>query len=747
MPLVAWSVLVYCGSLLIALGVGPPMRTMLVAITLAGTAVATCLRSRVPALMCAVAGGAMLIAIVAARDAERCGAVLSSVHAWDAEFESEVTAGALARVVVSARGCSDHAIFLVSRGSAAAGQAATVRGRATHGERGLFIEDAAIEGAHRGAMFPRARASAGGRIDRIFATDAPMVRALVIADMSGIPIEARDRYARAGLVHMLSVSGLHVGIVALALELLASILRLPRKPARLATLALLTAYVAAIGAPPPAVRAAVMLGAVLMTRLLQRPTSPWAILAMGAAAPLWDTQTVLDLGWQLSVAGTAALIAGGALSRRVIPSGWSGWRRSLATAGLISIVATAVTAPLVAYAFGRISLLGPITNLLADPIMGLLQPLLFVAMAIPIAGVEHFAADAAHVLLLGFDGIATVAASIPWAAPVALPSVLGAVAATVASIALIWACQARHPARAVVLTLSALAVLIVEPVLPRGRQPVELHMIDVGQGDAFALRTGYGRWIAVDAGRSWNGGDAGRNTVAPYLAHRGGSLALFVLSHPHSDHVGGAASLFAMLRPDRFLDPGYVGTTPPYLAALREARAEHIAWQRVRPGDSLVVDDVVLNALAPDSAWAAQLGDANLASSVLSVRVGAMRVLFTGDAEGPEEEWLLDHSRDALAADVLKVGHHGSSTSTTPAFLEAVHPRVALVSVGAHNTYGHPSPDVMQSLADAGITTLRSDRLGTVVLRFFPGLIEVNARAQRWTVPVSTMSTARAVNP
>ena len=319
MPLVAWSVLTYCGSLIIALGAATPIRVVLAALALVVSAACVLLDVRLPALMAAVVAGAMLVGMVSAREAERCGAMLASVHAWSADFESDVGAGELARVVVTANGCSAHATFLVARGSAIAGEAAVVRGRATAGEHGLFIEDAVLDAPRRGALLPRARAAAGARIDRIFGTDAPMVRALVIADMSAIPIEERDRYARAGLVHMLSVSGLHVGIVALALDLLASILRLPRKPARLATLALLTAYVVAIGAPPPAVRAAVMLGAVLLSRLLQRPTSSWAILALGAAAPLWDTQTVLYLGWQLSVAGTAALIAGGALARRLIP--------------------------------------------------------------------------------------------------------------------------------------------------------------------------------------------------------------------------------------------------------------------------------------------------------------------------------------------------------------------------------------------------------------------------------------------
>jgi competence protein ComEC len=239
----------------------------------------------------------------------------------------------------------------------------------------------------------------------------------------------------------------------------------------------------------------------------------------------------------------------------------------------------------------------------------------------------------------------------------------------------------------------------------------------------------------VDAGRSWIGGDAGRSTVAPYLAHRGGAVALFVLSHPHADHVGGAASLFAALRPARFLDPGYVGTTPPYRAAIAEARRDGIPWQRVHPGDSLVVDEVVVTALAPDSTWAATLADANLASAVISVRVGRVRILLTGDAEGPEEEWLLSHAHGALGADILKVGHHGSSTSTTAPFLAAVRPRLALISVGAHNSYGHPDRQVIDALEAAHAAVLRTDLAGTVVVHIDDRTIEIEARGGRWRLP------------
>jgi competence protein ComEC len=603
----------------------------------------------------------------------------------------------------------------------------------------MLVRDAMLDDASHPWSLAALRASVGARIDRLFGADAPIVRALVIADMSAIPAEQRDRFARAGLVHMLSVSGLHVAIIALALELLASMLRLPARPAHVATLVVIGCYVAAIGAPPPAVRAAVMLGLLLGSRLLQRPTSPWAVLAVGGVAPLVEARTVLDLGWQLSVAGTVALVAGGTLAGRLLPKRWRGTRRALARAAVVSVVATVVTAPLVAWSFGRLALLGPVTNLLADPIMGALQPLLFLALCSPIPSCSALAADAAHVLLAAFDAVATQAARVPGGAPAVLPTTLGACAGGAGALAVVTACVAERPTRSALAALCCVSVMVCEPLVAPTRDNTELHVLDVGQGDALAIRTRQGRWIVVDAGRSWPNGDAGTSVVVPYIAHRGGAVALFVLSHPHADHVGGAASLFAALKPARFLDPGYVGTTPPYLAALAVARSDGIPWQRVRPGDSLVVDEVVLTALAPDSAWASHLDDANLASTVLLVRVGNVRILLTGDAEAPEEEWLLAHAREALAADVLKVAHHGSATSTTEPFLAAVHPRLALVSVGAHNSYGHPDREVLDALRASGAQLLRTDLAGTIVVYTDGRALDVEARGARWTLPASRL--------
>jgi len=186
------------------------------------------------------------------------------------------------------------------------------------------------------------------------------------------------------------------------------------------------------------------------------------------------------------------------------------------------------------------------------------------------------------------------------------------------------------------------------------------------------------------------------------------------------------------MRASEYWDGAYVTGNQDYRASLEEAARLRIAWHRVHPGDSLALDGVHIRFLAPDSAWAASLTDPNAASAVALVQYGQVRFLMTGDAEAGEEEWMLARDAPALRADVLKVGHHGSSTSSTPAFLDAVQPKLALISVGAENTYGHPSPAVVRSLVARGVQVLRTDHVGTVVVRTDGRSLDVEAGGERW---------------
>ncbi len=730
MPLIALAVLSYAAGL-VAGFLGAPL--VAAACGLALAAIACVRRHGVAAALGALfAAGACMALWSAAHDA-RCRADAPHRASWSAQLEDAAAPGAYVRAQVRWPGCAMPASISVERGRAAAGDRVTIAGTVFVTARGLKLTHARISSDGARSALLVARAAIGARIDTLFRADAPLVRALLIADQRAVDPAVRDRFAVSGIVHMLSISGLHVAIIAMAVELLCRMARLRPATAAVATLAITAAYIAVIGLPAPAVRSGVMLGVRAICKLVQRPTSPWAALALGAAVPLVSPATVLDLGYQLSVLGMAALVASGALAKQCIPASWTGMRGSLSRTLLTSCVACLASGPLVAWTFGRISLVAPLTNILATPVVAVLQPALFLTVVVsPLRALGLLLADACHPLLRVLDGIATVGASVPFAALTVAPTLATAMLAGAASIAFLVACVSRAPGRALLVAVGALTIAAWRPFWSSGSNQMELHMIDVGQGDAIALRTPAGRWLLFDAGRDWTGGDAGRATVIPYLLRRGGDLLLFVLSHPHADHVGGGASVIAALHPATYWDGAYAGTSPPYRASLVAARDDHVGWKRVRPGDSLVVDGVRLHVLAPDSAWLVGLRDPNAGSVVVLAQYGSVRMLLMGDAEKGEEERLVEAYGSDLHADVLKVGHHGSNTSSTERFLALVRPRVALVSVGAGNMYGHPSASVLRSLTAVGAAVMRTDLEGSIVCRTDGRTLEVEEGGDKW---------------
>ncbi len=683
------------------------------------------------------AAGCELATSLAAADAW-CLAAAGRGGPWEVRLSGAAGPGAFVPgtlVRAGGRECAVRVALAVRAGAAPQGALVRVlRAEPGAGDRALLLREARLRTLAGPGPLARWRTRVAATLDRRFGPDAPMVRSLLIADTRGFDPAIRDRYADAGLVHLLSISGLHVAIVGGALLLLFSAARASPRVAGAAAVSVTVLYVLAIGAPPPAVRSVTLFAASQLSKALQRPVSPWGSFALGALLPLGDLRTVLDLGWQLSVAGYAAIVVAGRVGRR-LPERLEGWRRTLARELVAGVLTTLVTAPLVAWHFGRLSLIAPLSNLAAGPVVSLLQPTLFVVMLLPDALGAGFVADAARPLLRALDAVAATAAATPCASITVAPTIFAAALAGVASGALLVAGWVRHPARPLIVAGAAVALLAWVPDVraPGRAREAEVHLLDVGQGDAIAIRTPRGRWVLVDAGRSWTGGDAGRATVVPYLRRRGGPLELLILTHPHADHIGGAASVLRALRPRELRDAAFVEPSAGYRALLATAGEVGTRWQRVRPGETVELDGVHLDFLAPDSAWTASLDDPNEASTVVRVRYGGVRMLLTGDAEAGEEAWLLAH-RDSLAADVLKVAHHGSSTSSTPDFIAAVRPRIALVSVGRVNTYGHPSPAVMTRLLEAGATVLRTDQLGPVVLRTDGTGIEVEAAGARWRV-------------
>ena len=733
MPLVTLAYIAVAAGLLLGSGGAVFPATVAGACALAAAAY----RRSIEAAALAVLGvaGALTGWSVARADAA-CATVIEASGRATVRLREELRPGTSARGFALGEGCRVATRVRATGGTAPAGAVVHVTGVARKEGTRVAFSGAQVRLEREPGLLARWRTRAGATIDTLYGEHAPLARALLIADERDIAPEVRRAFSDAGIIHMLSVSGLHVAVLAEGVVLMLMVAGASTRRAELLATFTIGVFVLFVGAQAPAVRSAAMYAAVVISRRLQRPTSPWALLALGAALPLVQPRVVTEIGYHLSVAGMAGLIASGKLSRRLPFDRLPDWSRRITRELLATVVASAVTAPIVAWHFGRVSLAAPVTNLAAAPLFGLAQPALFLSLAIaPLHAAASLIADGTQVLLAGIGKVGSVGATLPFAALDVQPSAITALLLAAASTSMLLACASRHWGRPALVCLTTIALAFWWPVLRLSGSRLEVHMIDVGQGDAIALRTPRWRWILVDAGDQWRETDVGARVVVPYLRRRGGEIAAFILSHPHADHIGGAASVIRSLPVAFVWDGGYAQGSTVYEGVLSAARDRDVAWRPARPGHPIEIDGVRLTVLSPDSSEIAGAPDANAASVVVMAEYRGVRILLTGDAERDVESRLAAARGRHLRADVLKVGHHGSATSTTAPLLEAVAPRLALVSVGQGNRYGHPDPDVIDALRNQGAHVLRTDDAGSIVVSIDGGPeLHVATDDSRWTL-------------
>ena len=625
---------------------------------------------------------------------------------------------------VRADGCGTVTV-VVEAPEAPAGRAVTVRGRWREGTRSFWFagtEWAAVpedgEAPVRWALV-RWRDTLVERIHGLYGPQAPMVAALTLARREGFDPELRQTFARTGLAHLLAISGFHVGVIAGLFYAMLALLRVPTRRARLGAVAGSWGYVALIGFPDAACRAALILAFVAASRARGRPPARWGALASALLVLLvLDPRRIASVGFQLSFAGAAGLVAWSRPLRewlgRVAP------RRcpeSLTGAVAAGAAATLATLPIVAWHFEQVSVVGIPATLVAGPLVAVALPGAIASVALDgvSPGAAGFVAGGVGWLLLGLERGTLALGSWPWAAVwttriTVVATTLGVVVATTA---------ARRPwigarARRWLMVTYALAAVMAWPMAVglQGRGRVEVLMIDVGQGDAVAVRGPAGSWMLVDAGPA-GPGDPGGHPVVRALKNRGvRRLEALVLTHADLDHVGGAAAVLRSFDVGVVYDPALPAGKDAFLDALEEARMRGVPWRTAASGLRLSLDDLVVDVLSPSDSLRGASPEANEASVVLLVRLGRFEALLTGDAYKPQERSFTPSLPPDI--EVLKVGHHGSETSTDPELLDRSTPRLALISVGRRNRYGHPTPGVLARLEARGVDIWRTDEDGSV---------------------------------
>jgi len=528
------------------------------------------------------------------------------------------------------------------------------------------------------------------------------------------------------VAHLLAISGFHVGVVAGIILLLLGLLGLPHPVRFLLSSLGVWIYVLALGVPDAALRAALLLSILALGRGAKRAVAPLGALATAFLGFLvFDPGALLRPGFQLSFSGAVGLVLGYSHLFRWLSTSSGGRLPLILYQGLAAGgAATVATLPLVAWHFGRVSLVGIPLTLLVTPLVALAIPGIFFSLLLSLLhpGLARFLASGVELTLqLLLEGV-RLASSLPFASVwVSRETIL----VGVGSLGLAMAYFSLRPGagrgrRPRLMGFAVTAGLLLGPAAIHlfSLGVLELVMLDVGQGDALLLRSPGGRWVLVDAGPRTRTFDSGARTVLPYLRSRGvDALDLMILTHPDLDHVGGAAAILEDFPVRAVLDPGLATGTDAFLGALEAAEARGVPWHIAAAGDSLNLDGMALRVLAPEAEGGGGADEGNNGVSlVVEVRFGAFSALLAGDAPVSSEVRLLPRILSDRVQ-VLKIGHHGSSTSTSRELLERADPETALISVGRRNQFGHPHSGVLARLRDTGSLVFRTDLAGTLVVR------------------------------
>jgi competence protein ComEC len=553
---------------------------------------------------------------------------------------------------------------------------------------------------------------------------AGVLVALAIGDQRSIPEPQWSTFNRTGVAHLVSISGLHVTVFATVAAALAFALarhcvrvtaRMPaRKLAAAAGVLFAFAYVQLAGAEVPALRTFVMLAVGALGLWLGRPGTAapvwlWSLVAV----LLWDPWASLAPGLWLSFGAVGLLLYAGAGRLRRAPARGAHARVRLliAEGARTQWIVTLGLLPATLALFQQVSLVSAVANAIAIPAVTLaIVPCTLLGIALPFDAVWWAAHALLAALMAVLEGLATLPSAV-WTQHAPVPWCVGA---AMAGVLLVLAPRGL-PGRAHGLVWM-LPLFVVVPA-PPSEGGVRVTVLDVGQGLAVLVRTSR-HALLYDAGPRFGGdADAGGRVVAPFLRAAGiRALDALVVSHRDLDHAGGALTLMQTVPVGAFWS-----SLPFDHPIVTRAAAQGSVW-RCMAGQRWDWDGVRFTVLYPPvDHFSLPDIKANDRSCVVRVESAYGNVLLTGDIEAPSESWLLDERVADLRADILVVPHHGSRTSSTPAFVAAVAPRVAIFTVGYRNRFGHPRPDVVARYAGGGAALFRSDRHGAVTIDLGPG--------------------------
>ncbi len=544
---------------------------------------------------------------------------------------------------------------------------------------------------------------------------------------SPVPDEVKSRYQKAGVVHILVASGQQVSILIGVSLLLLSFMRLPMPAVFIITSFITWSFAAMAGFGASITRSAIMGQLMIAGRSFDREGDFLNSLCLAALILLIiDPNNLFDIGFQLSFLATWSLVYAVPVINEKLSK-----RLPLFLSGPVSVACAPIlaTSPITAYNFSQLNPVAFLSNLIVVPAAELLTVLGFASTAagLVLPHLGHFLDGAVFAIMFLLDLSVSVFASLPMSNYfIARPHFGWIIAYYICFFFLLKKAKDgqlssvflnnRH---VLVLGGCLIFAFFSFQALLFGGSELSISFIDVGQGDSILIEASNGQKVLIDGGGKRSsigqGDKIGSRIVVPFLHNRGiNKLDLVVLTHPHDDHLGGLVSVLKEIKTDEVIDSGFAYDSPAYENFLELIKKNKIKYRTVKAGDVISIDGAkghVLN--PPELPFRGTESDANNNSVVIRLVYGSTSFMLTGDAAFEAEREMLD--RDFfLKSDVLKIGHHGSATSTSDEFLDAVAPKTAVICVGKGNKFGHPRPKILEKLKQRGIRVYRTDEDGSV---------------------------------
>lgn len=558
---------------------------------------------------------------------------------------------------------------------------------------------------------------------------AGLLNGMLIGYREGLSDEVQEAFSNAGLTHIMAVSGANVAFLILPLSFLLKLLGIGKKLSKLVIIAFLILFVFVTGFEPSVLRAVLMAGVILLSEVLYKKPDTYAAIAFSCILLLVISPCMLfNIGFQLSYAATLGIVMLYKNIKKLITCKFVPNKVAEIIGG--TLAAQLGVLPITLIHFNKLSLISIIPNILVAPILGLITIL---GMLMAILGQFSLYLST----LIGYLNnifLSAVLYVTKWSSGVsfaAITTVTPSLIMGAAYYVVIWFLFWYKPLKGISLKLrhgAAVLSIIAVFFLTGTLKPacMEVTFLDVGQGDCAFIRTYTGKTVLIDGGGSTNPNNiskVGERVVIPFLLDSGiCSLDAVIATHPHSDHIQGLGDVLKGLGTKRLIIPS-IENDAGFEELLSTAGSKNIPVTRCSEGDRIRLDDrTVMQVLNPPGNWPGDEESFNNASLVLKLSYGHTSILFTGDVEAEVEERIVSSGTEdnidvsLLDVDVLKVAHHGSAYSSGKAFLDAVDPQAAIISVGRNN-FGHPSEKVLNLLKESNVECFRTDECGAVVLK------------------------------